>query len=111
MNELGKAMGYGQKNVLSRGRNATGCVPPYTGPLWGMCEAEQRGARGECACPKEGENEARMAGLFFLASMALVYLIYDGVVGRVEKTEYYLSHAGTEDAHLVPAASMIDRTT
>eukprot|EP00949_MAST-11_sp_MAST-11-sp1_P000929 g929.t1 len=90
-NELGKGDGVWAEECIVKGAcNATGCVPPYSGPLCGMCEpGATRGAGRVClACPGEGENEARMAGLFLLASMALVYLIYDGVLGagRIEKT-------------------------
>ena len=95
-NKLGKGEGVWAEECIVKGAcNTTGCVPPYSGPLCGMCEAGATRGAGECVltCPREGENEARMAGLFFLASMALIYLIYDGVVGAgtLRRLECYLS--------------------
>ena len=83
-NALGKGDGqWGQRCIIEEVCNATGCAPPHAGPLCGMCEKGARHGTGrECVpCPEDGAKELQMVGILLLASVALAYLIYDGVVG------------------------------
>ena len=63
-----------------------GCLSGYTGALCATCTmGTTRGPGRTCqACPDPGSTALIMAVVFLGASLALIYLIYDGVSGAID---------------------------
>ena len=55
---------WGQQCIVKEVCNATGCAPPYAGPLCGMCEKRARHGSGRECVPEDGAKELQMAGSY-----------------------------------------------